>query len=114
MKTMGKDDYLLIEMKSKYFQDKDIFMQKCFTQNKYSISILYYLQGLVNSTECVHNWNRIWETRSLHFLKFRKHYKTEFRISAEKWATWIAVSVLSMTTFTEHVFYFTMLYKRHG
>ena len=55
MKTMGKDDYLLIEMKSKYFQDKDIFMQKCFTQNKYSISILYYLQGLVNSTECVHN-----------------------------------------------------------
>lgn len=84
MKTMEKDDYLLIETRSKYFQDTDIFMQKCFTHNKYSISILYYLQGLVNSTECVHNWNRIGETRSLHFLKFRKHYKTEFRISAWK------------------------------
>lgn len=55
MKTMGKDDCLLIEMKSKSFQDIYVFMQKCFTHNKYSISILYYLQGLVNSTECVHN-----------------------------------------------------------
>lgn len=58
MKARKKDDYLLIEIKSRHFQNIYVFMQKCFTQNECSISILYYLERICGFTiECVHNWN---------------------------------------------------------
>lgn len=45
--------------------------------------------------------------------EFRKYYETECH-NLVKWATWIKVWTLSITTSSEQVMYFSMLYNVHG